>query len=300
MMNNFPIKKLCFLIGAMKAGSSTLFDLLSSSQDICTSEPKEPMYLAKTPLCEFTPMRFFENFRPSGYEKVALEGTTDNSKYPYVVDVPKKLKILENFGYEIKIIYIIRHPIERIESHLRHLALHHSDVLERKLNICGLECGLSDKFVTFSSYAYQLDQFTKMFPRSSIYVVLLEDLKVNPQVVINNIADSLQLNRWLLSNSSLELRANESEKIKEWHSLPKSYLFFSELAIAKKLLAPLLPKNFKRWTRFTLSQQYPIRTKLTPDEINIVVERLKPDMLRLRDEWGLDIERAWHFPHVYN
>jgi hypothetical protein len=79
--------------------------------------------------------------------------------------------------------------------------------------------------------------------------------------------------------------ANNSEAIRTWEYLPAYYRLLTDFPVVKKLISPLMPEMLKAYVRNSVARQYPYRTTLTEDEKAVVLERLRPDLIRLRDHW---------------
>ena len=189
----FPLKTFCIIIGSMKCGTSTLFEDLAKHPAICPSVVKEPYFFAVEEKYRQGIRAYFDFWLPGAQHSVALEGSTDYSKFPYVRGVPERLKELEKAGYALKFVYVMRHPIERIESHIRHLYLHHSDIVEQCVPLAPLEAGIMDRYVALSSYAYQLDQFDHLFARTQFHLVSFERMLADRSAVIDEIIEFIGL-----------------------------------------------------------------------------------------------------------
>ena len=103
------------IIGAARSATTSLSSILASHQSISFSKPKEPQFFSK------------ENWRDSigAYHKLFKkkegvlygEGSTNYTKAPFF---NKNIysDILE-YNPDMKFIYMVRHPLERIKSHYK-------------------------------------------------------------------------------------------------------------------------------------------------------------------------------------
>jgi len=73
---------------------------------------------------------------------------------------------------DAKLIYVMRHPIERMKSHYLHRVAHGSErrPVERALRE-------STGYLNTSRYAYQLEQYLEWFPREQIMLIRSEELR---------------------------------------------------------------------------------------------------------------------------
>ncbi len=287
-------KTLLFILGAMKSGTSSLFHLLAEHPAICPSRAKEPYFFADETQYRQGHGAYFKLWRPEAEHTVLMEGSTDYAKYPYVRRVPERLKALEDEGHTLKFIYIMRHPVTRIESHIRHLFLHQSDVIERRVELARLDVGILDRFIALSSYAYQLDQYKCCFERDLFFLSTFERLKADGAGLVNDILDFVGLAP--LSAEKLETRgaANISEKMRTWEYLPDTYRALTDNYVVKNVVSPLVPQSWKAKLRDRLARQYSHRVEMTDEEKIIALERLKPDLRRLKEEWQVSCVEDWN------
>ena len=138
-----------------------------------------------------------------GYSEQPLIGDASPyySFHPLVgADVPRKAKRIRS---DMKIIYILRHPIERIASNYHHDML----FFERKTS-------MDDWMESYrhgldaSSYATQLKHFLEVFDRKMIWVLTLEDLKANPNQALSQILEFLELSPEHSIDTSVLFRAS--------------------------------------------------------------------------------------------
>jgi len=102
------------IIGAMKSGTSSLYEYLVQHPQICACSVKEP---------EFFSDHQDHAVGAASYESLwdiapnrhmwCLEGSTGYTKYPEEPSVPQNM---HSYGLDPTFIYILRHPIDRIES----------------------------------------------------------------------------------------------------------------------------------------------------------------------------------------
>jgi Sulfotransferase family len=113
---------------------------------------------------------YAKQFAAAGQTAVAVgEASTMYTKYPSVDGVPKRIAA---YLPGVRLIYVVRDPIERIRSHYRHRVAvgAETESFERAVieNPIYLDC---------SRYAVQVDQYLKFFPRSQLLIVPSEDLR---------------------------------------------------------------------------------------------------------------------------
>ena len=159
--------KLCLIIGAMKSGTTTLHDHLCMHPEICASQTKEPSFFTD-PLSLSTPARYHILF-PGITPKVwACEASTNYTKYPAFPGVPQRIQAMYPAA---RLIYILRHPVERIYSHYLHNIAQGREQRSFKDAVLGQDT----HYLNVSRYYLQLSQYLEFFPPECILVLIFED-----------------------------------------------------------------------------------------------------------------------------
>jgi len=99
------------IIGAMNAGTTSLYHYLKTHPDIISSSPKEPSFFVQDRFRKG--LEWYKSiFKGAG--RFAFEASANYSKRHLFPGVPKRMfKVVS----EIKLIYLLRDPIERAKSH---------------------------------------------------------------------------------------------------------------------------------------------------------------------------------------
>jgi hypothetical protein len=163
------IPRFALIIGAMKSGTSTLYHLLSQHPEICRCQRKEPHYFSYDPPPQ-GPSDYYRrwDFDPDVH-RWALEASTSYAKFPWRVGTPERIS---EFPAEFRLIYILRDPIDRIESHIAH-----NVSKERHGALRNGAVHIGDHPIKTSSYAMQLDRYREAMPDVPILLLEMEDLK---------------------------------------------------------------------------------------------------------------------------
>jgi hypothetical protein len=165
------------VIGAMKAGTTSLYTYLGSHPQVFMSAIKEPEFFVAE---RNHSLDWYKGLFDEAGDAAAIgEASTDYSKYPMWKGVPERLAALLP---DVKLIYLVRHPIQRLLSHYRHL-------LERREVDSPPEVALLEDpmFVDHSRYAMQIDQYFQFFPRESLLVLKSEDLRADRDVTMRRV-----------------------------------------------------------------------------------------------------------------
>ena len=166
------------VIGSMKSGTSSLHVQLAKHPAIKRSRRKEAKFFLRH---EAGTPREYEREVFHGLDKrihrYTLESSTDYAKelkYPMVAER------LAAFRGRKRLIYIMRHPIERIESHLAHLIANGRERWDNML-------------IDVSSYAKQLDAYARAGLLDDILLLDFEEFRRDPVATANKVFDFLPL-----------------------------------------------------------------------------------------------------------
>jgi len=200
------------VIGAMKSGTTSLFDYLTQHPDVCGSRTKELHFFDNQfPLGT----RWYRaNFTPRG-EKVRLESS------PYYFFHPLAPARAAALVPDAKLILLLRNPADRAYSHYNQNReeglepLSFEEALEREAErLAGEEEALASGTVershahqTFSYaakglYAPQLRRWLQHFPRGQVLILKAEDLFRRPQETVDQVTDFLGIARFPIADLS--------------------------------------------------------------------------------------------------
>ena len=172
------------IIGAAKSATTSLVTALKRHPDILISKSMEPKFFGRHYIRGWD---WYANQFKEG-EQYFLRGeasTMYSSSYGSYQHTPQLIR--HHLGI-IPLIYLVRHPLRRIESHWRHWrgrvkCADFKDLLKSQK--------LRRRLVDSSLYNKQLERYHRWFPHRSIHCVIMEDLTANPQANLSFILNFL-------------------------------------------------------------------------------------------------------------
>jgi hypothetical protein len=186
-----PTGKHFIVVGAMKAGTTTLFQTLARHPAICrtwvehpgSGTSKEINYFQTLFNRDDTPLHYDWRF-PFDASRHAwtLDVSTGYAKLPGSRPVAARIASL---GAQTKLAYILREPVDRIESQIAHTLRGGGEV--RNLHHC----------IRVSRYAWHLDHFTARLPREQILLLDFAQLRRRPGAVLDQLCDFLEIDRFV-------------------------------------------------------------------------------------------------------
>ena len=170
-----------YLIGAQKAGTTTLAYLLSQHPRICVAKNKEPHYFTGNSSKDLA--WYKKQF--SNYENtLCIDASTSYSFAPLSLDnsyMPKKCfhnipQRIYSINPQAKFIYLLRDPVERTYS-----GYWHSFNTGREHRSFGEAIRNDYFYLDVSNYYGQLTLWLEYFSLDSFLFLLFEDMKKNPE-----------------------------------------------------------------------------------------------------------------------
>lgn len=286
------MRRYIIIIGAMKSGTTTLFDVLAQHPEIAPASDKEPGFFA------------FEDIHAQGYDwfdglfdfdpdrhQYRLEASTDYTKTPFVTGVWERMTARDDV--EVKLIYIMRHPLRRLESHARHTERTRREVgrNDSPRPSHSLEAGLSPVSLAASAYATQLKPYQAAWEAGQLHCLTLEDLKTDPEPTLAALWAFLDLSP-PKSELSVTPRNVAGTKMRT-HPLWKRLMAIKPLLAAVKLV---LPKSLRDRISDRFRKQVHVvegRFTLTQAEEASLSSLYASDIRDLRDGYGIDTKRVW-------
>ncbi len=157
------------VIGAMKAGTTSLCRDLESHPHVFFPSVKEPHTLCLNSVLEPEGLKNYAAlFRGAGPDQICGEGSTGYSKLPSHQGVPQRAERV--LSKDLKLIYIVRDPVSRALSHHYHLYRGGGAPTEF-MDALRAVPAITD----ISRYAMQIEPWLERYGLDQIHVVRFED-----------------------------------------------------------------------------------------------------------------------------
>lgn len=166
--NDLPLPGF-LIVGAMKAGTTTLYEDLRGIDGIYLLPEKEPNDLASERV--ETPRgraEYLGKFSRAPRRAICGEASTAYTMRPKYDGVAERARMIA--GPDLRVLYITRNPIERIVSHYRHLVGLGMESRPFDAAVLG-----DDTYVDFSRYGWQIAPWQREFGSDRVKVLSLED-----------------------------------------------------------------------------------------------------------------------------
>ncbi len=156
------------VIGAMKSATTTLHEQLARQPGIFMSRPKEPNFFSDDAIYARGWSWYSALFRPASAADLRGESSTHYTKLP---TYPRTVERMVRDLPRLKLIYVMRHPIDRLVSQYVHevtagrIAVGLREALERH-----------PELIDYSRYSMQLQPFLDVYGFADVLPVFFPRL----------------------------------------------------------------------------------------------------------------------------
>jgi hypothetical protein len=272
-----------FVIGAQKAGTSTLHRLLQQHPQAFMCDPKEPHYFSAAGQWARGGEWYASLFAAAGSAEAVGEASTTYAMYPHYSDVVERLTSVVPAA---RIVYIVREPIARMRSAYLHglAAGTEPRPLERALTE-------DPRYLLTSSYGLQLDQWLRRVPRERLLLLSLEQLRDHPQEVMRRLFGFLGIDQdW---RPAVLPTANVSEGKRAprawWRALGAATIRLDKTDWVPEWMVRLNESRSPMVRRELATAELEV-----PKQVEVALGRaLDADRRRLITQWGPDEVPDW-------
>lgn len=200
-------KKVDFMIiGVQKCGTTSLSYQLDQHPEIEICEDKEPDFFSRNPdwkskINEY--QRLFKNNK-----RIKGEASTT---YSWYLEFPETAQRLFDYNPNLKLIFIVRDPVERMRSHY----MHELSKARTKMPI-EKEVLLNPTYLHHSLYSIQIRPFLKLFSKENFHFICFEEYVKNPVQTLESVAEFLNVSKQDFNNIDLKPQNNILERKAEY------------------------------------------------------------------------------------
>lgn len=271
------------IIGAMKSGTTSLYDNLIQHPDIYMPDLKEPNYFS-----EFYSKGiewYSQYFVNHNDEKIVGESSITYT-WPYNFSVAER--IYNDLGQETKLIYIVRNPVKRTVSHF----FHYIDNLDKDINFALFDKqdrSINEHYIETSKYSNFINDYLKYFKRQNLKIIVFEDYIHDTEKYLKRVYDFLGVDNSFVP-PDIKLKTNASKKPKN-NFIYNIYYNIAYSGIRQRLYPLISVKYRKRARNLVRGLVFKPNSKEVPDEIiDRLYEEFEPEILKMEDILGRNLD----------
>jgi len=282
-------RNLAVIIGAQNSGTTSLFSYLAQHPKICPCSVKEPAFFAG-------PASDVDNFERGleWYRRLwswrpnhlwGVEASPFYTMYDNAAKAASRMCALRP-EWRFKLIYLLRNPVDRIESEYRH-GIPGGWIPRRYAAGNALE--IFPPSLLTSRYALHLREYRKRFSDNDVKLVLTEKLEGDPAGTVAEVLTFLELD----ASSPIDISRQHNVSTQE-------YALWIQALANETPMGRLLPlyRTLPNWSKRLIKTLPSQRIRLTPGQRDIAWRQLTEDVNFLQDEFGIDVKR-WRHDSVF-
>jgi hypothetical protein len=262
------------IIGAMKCATSTLHDQLGHHAEFFMTTPKEPCFFSDDEIYRRGIEWYHSLYQDAQSGQIKGESSTHYSKLP---NYPSTVKRLKEHCPHVKIIYLMRHPVDRLISHYIH-------EWTQKIITCDIDQAIiiHPELVQYSCYNMQIEPYLDAFGSEVVKPVFVEKLRLKPQEQLADIFNFLEARSDPVWNP--EIKKNVSAQRMRKNRLRDAIIHNRLLTLLRRALVPKYVRNqIARW--WTMEK----RPQLSIESLKSVESVFDPDLKLLGRKLGINL-----------
>ena len=280
------------IVGAAKSGTTSLYAYLKQHPQVYMSPVKETNFFAfegeELNFSGGIKQGYLADFKTNIQDyRAQFQGINNEiaigEASPSYLYIPKAVERIEYYIPNVKIIVILRNPIDRAYSHF----LHH--IRDRLVPYSDFSQALQAEpqrivdnwwwdyhYIQVGLYYKQLKRYVDKFNRERIKVYLYEDFKTNSLSVIQDIFQFLDVDRQFIPDMSAKLNSTGIPRNRTLDALIKEPNLI-------KTIYQLLPMKLRKKITSKITKRNPLEKPLLSSEIRKnLTELYREDILKLQ------------------
>lgn len=243
------------IIGAAKSATTSLFHRLiqhpaifnksqhhQEGSKISFNKDKELCFFSDDPIYAKGMDWYTDHFANARADQLCIEASTNYTRWP---QLPATAERMAKHVPNARLIYIVRHPVDRAYSHYVHRytrELHPGEPFRAAFEE---HVEVDPMCIDSSLYMKQLERFLEHYPRSAIHVLLTSDLKRHPRSTLDAVCQFLEIDPQGIEFEDQSAReSNDAAAIREGRTRGAITGRFSRLPIVGPI-GRRLPKSWK-------------------------------------------------------
>jgi Sulfotransferase family len=283
------------IIGAMKSGTTSLYHYLAQHPQIYMSSVKEPKFFAlegttwdaeplgSGGLAKIKGIRDWNTYQEL-FSGVSGE-TAIGEASPLYIYAPLAAEKIRQTLPDVKIIAILRHPVDRAYSHFLHWVQRELEPLgadflkvwnEEDARVA-LDWSPNYHYKHRGFYYNQLKRYYDRFEKDRIRVYLLEDLQRDPIALTRDLFDYLEVDPSFVPQTDRKYNVSKIPKNSQLKQL------LDRPNLLKKVLKPFIPPAWRDRLKNNFKQKNTIKPQLDPELRHRLTQDYREDILKLQD-----------------
>jgi len=269
------------IIGAMKCGTTSLSRVLNNHSKISVARNKEPHFFSQNPDWRNCIKDYHDLYDPS--KEIWCDASTTYTCLPEFR--PNIWKDLREYNPNLKFIYLVRNPKERLVSNYMHL-------YERGFTNLSITDAIKNEtsLINRGRYYTQILPYYQTFGSENILILSFEKYKEDPKFVLNQVSDFLNISSEKFGEETVHANKSIGASKRHYHkdNLEKK-IFYRTL----KKISPSIHKSILRKKLSNESRSFKVKPEIHVEMVSTVDYLYKAELEAFSTLTGFDISE-WH------
>jgi len=271
-----------FIVGAPKAGTTSIYNYLKNIPGIFMSPEKEPNYFSKKNIPDDHPIipirdkkKYLQLFKGVKDEKIIGEASPT-----YLAD-PEAPKLIHEACPDAKILISLRDPVERAFSHflmvkgVGRVKTSFREHIEKEISH-ELPDGITNIGLYGNRYFENIKRYFDIFGRNQVNVIVFEEMIDKPRIIINSILDFLEL----------DVNHNEfDDKVYNPHAESRKITqpFLTNIKVRKFIKSGIMPLSTRKFLREKVFFKSQSKPTMESSDRKLLVQFYYDDVQKLKE-----------------
>ncbi len=277
------------VIGAMKAGSTTIYEDLRAHPQIFLIEKELDSFNSPSISTPTGRARYEQLFAKAAPGQLRGDVSATYAKLPETEGLAERAATV--LGSDFQVVYSVRNPVDRVVSQ------HHHEYMRGKISQASIDDAVREvpRLISYSKYAYQLRPFVDAVGPENVHLIRFEDYTADRATGLGRLLDFLGVDR-IVDGADLDRAHNVSEGL---HIGTGRIWQLTRSAAYRRALRPLMPERVRKLGRRALLPTAPPRpAPPSPATVDRIIDAVASDLDALRSSsvavpelWDLEATR---------
>jgi hypothetical protein len=267
------------IVGAAKSGTSSLHGLLSQHPQVFMSKKKEINFFGSDTNFQ-KGWDWYKSFFEGSKSALAIGEATP--AYSSRTENPKVVKRIAEAMPDIKMIYIVRHPLRRIESYWRYTVIKAHNL---SINQLVRDESLKPWHLDRSRYWFQISAYREYFKDDQILVLFFEDFKSDPMRTLKQCFDFIGVDPTIEINNPNKIYNKTKSSIEEVKSIFQKFRRLPFYNFIRDMFPAAWRETMMKKTRLKKEIKVPIPEWET-DTLKWVIDQLAEGTKKFLEFYG--------------
>ncbi|MEO0645685.1 MAG: sulfotransferase domain-containing protein [Cyanobacteria bacterium J06650_10] len=263
------------IMGAMKCATTTLHDQLSLQPGVFMTTLKEPLFFSDDDVYARGLDWYLSLFAAAAPDDICGESSTHYTKLP---TYPQALTRLQQHAPDVKLIYVMRDPIERLVSQYVH------EWSQRAISGALTQAiKRHPELYQYSQYSMQLRPYLEAFGPGCVLPVFFERIKQDPRSELARVGEFIGMKQPAIWQTETAHSHSSRDRLRK--SPVRDAIVNAPLL--RDIRQNLVPKSVRQWVRGLWQMQE--RPKISESDRAWLSAKIDPDLALLGEWLGLEL-----------